>query len=251
MTGPDGADTVPGTQRPLRGPHRGTWYDLYAMLTSSAATCSPTSKTSPTPARSARSSSTYYNHQHYIPGSAYRDTRPFSGSVHESGIVTSATDFLAIHVRNATLPSQRGIEFTHPLSRPGDDWYFMHNGYLPAAYRRLGLPRSEFDTLEYFDCLLPRGTKKLAQAEVLEVLRSIDAEAASGNAIAVRPDRAYLVHWSPPHTPTPRFFTMYELVEPGMRIVSSEMIPELAPKGNWRALAPDCLVEILFDDLGA
>ena len=183
--------------------------------------------------------------------SVFRDARPFAESVHESGIATTSTDFLAIHVRNATLPSQRGIEFTHPLSRPDDDWYFMHNGYLPAAHQRLGLPRSEFDTLEYFDCLLPPGTTKLAEAEVLDVLRSIDAKATSGNAIAVGPDRAYLVHWSPPDTPTPRFFAMHELVESGMRIVSSEVIPGLAPRNRWTTLAPDCLVEILFDDLGA
>ncbi|MET9232355.1 class II glutamine amidotransferase [Lentzea sp. NPDC003310] len=180
----------------------------------------------------------------------FRDTRPFAESAHESGILEAA-DFLAIHVRNATLPSQRGLEFTHPLSRPGDDWYFMHNGYLPAAHRHLGLERSEFDTREYFDCLLPPGTLKLAEAEALDVLRSIGAKATSGNAIAVRPDRAYLVHWSPPDTPTPLFFAMHELVEPGTRIVSSEVVADLAPKHRWTPLAPDCLVEILFDDLGA
>jgi len=183
--------------------------------------------------------------------SVYRDPRPFAESAAESGITEIAADFLAIHVRNATLPRQRGMRFTHPLSRPGDDWYFMHNGYLPAAHLRLGLDHSEFDSAEYFDCLVPPGTTELSRAGVLDTLRSIGTGGTSGNAIAVRPDRAYLVHWSPPDTPTPRFFTMHELVEPGLRIVSSEVIPGLAEKDRWTRLAADSLLEIVFDELGA
>ena len=70
---------------------------------------------------------------------AHTDVRSLADSLHESPLPETKTDFLAIHVRNATLQSQRGPQFTHPLTRD-DGWYFMHNGYLPTAYQRLGLP---------------------------------------------------------------------------------------------------------------
>ncbi len=155
------------------------------------------------------------------------------------GIVT---DFLAIHVRNATLPEQQGVDFTHPLARQSDGWYFMHNGYMPNVCYMLGMDRSEFDSAEYFSYIVPEGTEELTQECVINKLHAVPAGGAtSGNAIAVHPGGAYVVHWSPPDTPTPRFFTLHQFSARDVEVVASERIPALAPLSDWQEMAP-CFV---------
>ncbi|MFI9778713.1 class II glutamine amidotransferase [Streptomyces sp. NPDC051956] len=177
---------------------------------------------------------------------AHRDTRPAVDTAPASPAAFARTDFLALHVRNATLPENRGLSFTHPLQRPFDDWYFMHNGYLPTVHQLLGMDASVFDSAEYFDYLLPPGTEALDTESVLHALRAIPPGGKSGNAIAVHPDRAHLVHWSPPDTATPKFFAMQRLTLPGLDVVASEVVPSLAPAHRWRPLAPDTVLTYPF-----
>jgi glutamine amidotransferase len=176
----------------------------------------------------------------------HRDPRPAADTAGASPAARARTDFLAVHVRNASLPHTRGPRFTHPLHRPGDDWYFMHNGYLPTVHQMLGLPASDFDSAEYFDYLLPPGTRALEEEATLARLRAIPPGGMSGNAIAVRRERAHLVHWSPPDTPTPRFFQMHRLTLPGLEVVASEAVPSLAPDRLWRHLPADTVVTFPF-----
>ncbi|MFJ9606875.1 class II glutamine amidotransferase [Kitasatospora sp. NPDC101176] len=177
---------------------------------------------------------------------AHRDERPAAESAPDSPVATARTDFLAIHVRNATLPENRGPAFTHPLERPGDPWYFMHNGYLPTAYRGLGLAASAFDSAEYFDYLIPPGTDRLDERTALARLRALEPGGTSGNAVAVHPDRAHLVHWSPPDTRTPRFFAMRRTTTATAQIVASETVPALAPSAAWRPVAPGTVLTFPF-----
>lgn len=177
----------------------------------------------------------------------HRDTRPAWQGIPSSGLTKQPMDFLAIHVRNATLKAQEGAGFTHPLSRPGDDWHFMHNGYMPTVHQLLGLQRSEFDSAEYFDYLIPPGTAALREEDVLHRLRAIPpGSSTSGNAIAVRRDGASIVHWSPRTTPTPRFFTLHEYATPEVRIIASERVPALANLSMWQGLPPESVLNIPF-----
>ncbi|MEU9410989.1 hypothetical protein AB0E08_35595 [Streptomyces sp. NPDC048281] len=178
---------------------------------------------------------------------SHRDPSPAWQGMPDSTLTDLQTDFLAVHVRNATLPAKQGIRFTHPLTRQTDDWYFMHNGYMPTVHRLLGLERSEFDSAEYFDYLVPPGAGTLSEGDVLKRLRAVPpGGSTSGNAIAVNRRGASIVHWSPSDTPTPRFFTLHEFVTSEVHVVSSERVPALAESSLWREVAPASVFTIPF-----
>jgi len=117
----------------------------------------------------------------------YRDVRSMADSVHESPVRSVRSDFLTIHTRHATLQRNAGLQFTHPLERieDGFTWYFMHNGFLPTVYQLLGLPRSEFDSAEYFQYIVPRGSMTIDEDETRLRLRAIPPGGTSGNSVAV------------------------------------------------------------------
>ncbi|HEX8125475.1 MAG TPA: hypothetical protein VF548_07830 [Allosphingosinicella sp.] len=175
-----------------------------------------------------------------------RDVQPAATAV-PGCAVPEKTDFLAVHVRRAVLPSTVGPQFTHPLEREADDWLFMHNGSQPTLYRLLGLPCSTFDSAEYFRYLVPEGAHRLDRDETIRRLEAIPEPGSnSGNAIAVNRDRAYLIHWRSPNDDWPRYFTMQQLRTPDFRIVSSEVIPSLAPARHWQPVEPQSVLEFEF-----
>jgi glutamine amidotransferase len=180
------------------------------------------------------------------PLAVHRDTRPISLSVEDSPVPRVETRFMALHVRHATLPHTRGLEFTHPLERhgPAGPWYFMHNGYLPSVYTLLGRERSHFDSEEYFEYVVDAWCEALDAHATLEKLRGLPPGGTSCNAILVNPRRAYLIHWTPSHSPCPRYFTMYRLAGPESLIFSSERLPALAPPAHWEPLPPQQIFEI-------
>lgn len=173
---------------------------------------------------------------------AHRDVRPMWTSLTAAPLADVRTDVLAVHVRHRTLATTSGVEFTHPLGRGG--WYFMHNGFLPTVYRALGLPASRFDSGEYFDYVVPEGARELDRRATLHRLRSLPPGGNSGNAVAMNRDRSYVIHWSPADTPYPRYFTMHRLRLPDLQVISSEVVPALAPRSEWTPLDLDDVVEI-------
>ncbi|MCC3766440.1 class II glutamine amidotransferase [Streptomyces sp. UNOC14_S4] len=175
----------------------------------------------------------------------HRDVRPLTDSHHESPVAELDTDFLAVHARHATLPKNHGLQFTHPLTREAETtWHFMHNGFLPTVHQKLGLPESEFDSREYFDYIIPEGSRRLDEQQTLERLRAIPAGGSSGNAIAVNSDVAYVIHWTSPGVASPVYFGMFRLRTDRYTVIASERIPDLAPLDQWEPLAPDSLIEI-------
>jgi len=177
--------------------------------------------------------------------SVMRETKAAKVSLLASGLTSVKTDFLAIHIRRSMSTDTFGTKFTHPLQRPMEDWYFMHNGSQPTVHQLLGLPSSTFDSAEYFDYLVPGGTSSIDRAEALERLRKIPEPGSnSGNAFAIRPDCAYVIHWRSPSDTWPRYFTMHETVSTDCRIISSEIIPALAPVEKWTPLPPQSILEI-------
>jgi predicted glutamine amidotransferase len=177
----------------------------------------------------------------------HRDTRPISTGVVESSPVWSVeTDFLAVHVRHATLARNAGLEFTHPLEREGSSgpWYFMHNGFLPTVHRLLGREQSHFDSREYFEYVVDAEREVLEPRATLEKLRAIPPGGSSGNAIAVNPRHAYLIHWTPSSTAYPRYFNMHRLAGPDFFIFASEVIPALGPAERWERVPAEQVFEI-------
>lgn len=178
--------------------------------------------------------------------SVMRDARTAGASALDSGLGSIETNFLAIHVRSASYPTTRGLEYTHPLERPVDGWYFMHNGSLPTVYQKLGLERSTFDSAEYFDYLVPTGAVRLDLQATRDRLMRIPAGGNSANAFAMCQDRAYVINWQTNPDLWPQYFTMHQLIEPARRIVSSEIIPAIAPARYWQAVPPGTLMELRF-----
>lgn len=176
----------------------------------------------------------------------HRDTRPISTEgVESSPVWGKETDFLAVHVRHATLARNAGLEFTHPLEREGaaGPWYFMHNGFQPTVHRMLGREHSHFDSREYFEYIVDPERDALDPGATLEKLRAIPPGGTSGNAIAVNPRRAYLIHWTPPNTAYPRYFSMHRLSGSGYFVFASEIIPALGSAERWEPVPGEHVFE--------
>ncbi|WP_412538231.1 hypothetical protein R8Z50_20470 [Longispora sp. K20-0274] len=176
----------------------------------------------------------------------HRDVRPIGDSADDSPLVGLDTDFLAVHARHATLPRNHGLACTHPLERhdPDGTWYFMHNGFMPTVYGLLGLEESAFDSAEYFDYAVPPGAATPDGSTLLERLAAIPPGGNSGNAIAVGPDRARVIHWSPEPIGLPRYFTMHRLEQPGLLVIASEIVPALAGAEHWRPVPAQSILDI-------
>jgi predicted glutamine amidotransferase len=176
----------------------------------------------------------------------HRDVEPIEASAARSPVGDLATDFLAIHVRHATLARNHGMQFTHPLqhSAPTRSWYFLHNGFLPTVHQHLGKAQSEFDSAEYLQYLMQDSPDGLDLARTREKLAAIPPGGTSANAFLISQDRAYVIHWTPADTRYPVYFTMHRLETPAYSIISSEVIETLAPRQHWRPMPARQIHEI-------
>jgi|HubBroStandDraft_6_1064221.scaffolds.fasta_scaffold906316_2 predicted glutamine amidotransferase len=168
----------------------------------------------------------------------HRDVRRIVDSLDASPLRSVETDFLVVHVRHATLARNQGIDCTHPLARicASGPRYFLHNGFMPTVCQRLGRDRSEFDSAEYFEYLVPDGEGAFDADAALSRLRAIPPGGTSANAVLVSRTEAHVIHWTPEDTPFPRYFSMHRLAGEGCTVISSEVVPELAPRGRWAPL---------------
>jgi glutamine amidotransferase len=176
----------------------------------------------------------------------HRDTAPISATYASSPVPDASADLLVVHARHATRPETHGLGFTHPLVREDADgaWYFFHNGYLPTVHEKLGLEASRFDTAEYFEYLVPAGIRVLEDVDVLEQLAALTPGGTSANAIAVRGDTAYVVHWTREELPTAAFYVMYRAETADTTYVSSDPVPLLAPRADWHPLPARSVLEV-------
>lgn len=169
----------------------------------------------------------------------HRDTFSFKVSFETSPLHKIKTDFLAVHVRHATLAHNQGLSCTHPISREGmsPPWYLLHNGFLPTVYQKLGRERSIFDSREYFDYIVPdKGEQTIDPIKTIEKLENLPSGGSSANAILVNPYRAYVIHWTPKDTQYRDYFTMHRLITESATFIASDIIPALAPPECWSAL---------------
>lgn len=153
-----------------------------------------------------------------------------------SSIPNIETDFLAIHVRHATLDKNTGLDFSHPLNNKRS-WYGMHNGFLPTVHKLLGMKESIFDSAEYFNYLINDVddfslTKELLKSKI----DHIEHGGTSGNIFLINREKAYVWQWYPEGAVHPTYFTMHINEGENATYVSSEVIPWLGMAGEWHPI---------------
>jgi predicted glutamine amidotransferase len=176
----------------------------------------------------------------------HRDTRAIDDSARSSPVGELTTDFLAVHVRHATLARNHGAEFTHPVEHvhARRSWYLLHNGFLPTVHQQIGRERSEFDSAEYLEYLMCGAVDTLDLDATRDKLAAIPPGGTSANAFLVNDERVYIIHWTPEDTAFPRYFTMHRLEADGCTIISSEIIESLGPRARWRAMPARTIEQI-------
>lgn len=173
----------------------------------------------------------------------------FADALPEMDISRIRSRFLAVHVRHATLSSNLGPAFSHPLRHAsgGRQWYLMHNGFLPTIYSHLGLAASRFDSSEYLEYIVDRITPAdISQRYLQEKMAQLAPGGSSGNAFFITGERAWAWQWHPDDTPFPRYFTLHSYQDANTQYISSEMIPELATATDWRQMRNHELHELTF-----
>lgn len=147
--------------------------------------------------------------------------------------------FLAVHVRHATLSTNSGIAFSHPLRRRSaqTDWYLMHNGFLPTIYQQLGMPASRFDSAEYLQYLVDDITPAdLTRDYLKNKMTKVAPGGSAGNAFIVNRHSAWAWQWHPDDTPFPRYFTLNHYQDAHTQYIASESILTLGKASLWRQM---------------
>lgn len=159
------------------------------------------------------------------------------------------TDFLAVHVRHATLSRNRGIEYSHPLKRESGSrcWYMMHNGFLPTVYLNLGLSHSGFDSAEYLEYIVgPTGSAQISEEYLSSKLGQLLPGGTSGNCFLITREKAWAWQWFAQDTKCTEYFTMRHLKTDKVEYISSEIIPFLGDELQWRSMRNGELYEFNF-----
>lgn len=146
------------------------------------------------------------------------------------------TQFLAVHVRHATLSRNTGIQFSHPLMYENsvDQWYLMHNGFLPTIYPHLGLETSSFDSSEYLEYIVDRiSSCDMSQQYLQGKMAQLAPGGSSGNAFFLTSEKAWIWQWYPDDTAFPQYFTLHKYQNNKTKYISSEIIPSLGAATEW------------------
>ncbi|MFS2221501.1 class II glutamine amidotransferase [Pantoea sp. B65] len=178
-----------------------------------------------------------------------RGTGTFADALPSIDIDSIRGQFLAVHVRHATLSKNTGGQFSHPLlhTSGGTQWYMMHNGFLPTIYQHLGMESSRFDSSEYLqyivDPITPAG---MSRHYLQQKMAQIAPGGSSGNAFFITREKAWAWQWYPDDSPFPHYFTLHCYEDNHTKYISSEIIPGLATAGGWRRMNNHELQELTF-----
>ncbi len=183
--------------------------------------------------------------------STYRNTEAIAKSFQEAPLEKVQGNFLAIHVRHATIAHKVGLQYVHPVEKKDSEipWYMLHNGFLPTVYEKLGYQESFFDSKEYCDYVIPNMGDELDENLILDKLNNLREEGSSANAIIVNPKRIYLVHWSMPSCPYKKYFLMHTFKDDQQNTlyIASEIQAQIGSKEKWEALSASKIYQYRFD----
>lgn len=149
------------------------------------------------------------------------------------------SSFLAIHVRHATLATNQGKTFSHPVMKSTDamTWYMMHNGFLPTVHKNLCMEQSTFDSAEYLEYIISDNPQPCLSSEWLNrKIACLEPGGSAANAFFVNNIAAYAYQRYPEYSPFSKYFTMSVCKYKKATYVASEMISTLATISNWRQL---------------
>ncbi len=177
--------------------------------------------------------------------SHFRCEKAIENSINLAPLDQITGNFLAVHVRHATLAHCIGIEYAHPITNNQTQipWYLMHNGFLPTIYKKLELDQSFFDSQEYFNYIIPHSSDRLHKNDVIKKLNELEMGGTSANAIVANSKHAYVIHWSMPNVEYPHYFTLYKGQNDDAIYIASEIQPTLVPDLQWAPLKSSSMYE--------
>jgi predicted glutamine amidotransferase len=154
------------------------------------------------------------------------------------------TSLMVIHVRSASVRTQTGISFVHPVERKLDNrqLFFFHNGYVPGAFQLLGRTTSHWDTDELFDWLLPSLSNPRREG-LAGRLSQLPPSTTAANFFFVEGHGITVSNWFAKTATAPNYYTMHAFETEGVSIFASEAIPEIAPIDRWKPLGNGKIVE--------
>jgi predicted glutamine amidotransferase len=160
------------------------------------------------------------------------------------------TSLMVIHVRSASVRTQTGISFVHPIERKLDNRqvYFFHNGYVPEAFQLLGRKRSRWDTEDLFEWLLPSLSDPLREG-LQDRLSRLPPSTKAANFICAEGKSLMVCNWFPKTATAPRYYTMHSFESEHSSFFASETISEIAPIERWKPLGNGKIVERHLDQL--
>jgi predicted glutamine amidotransferase len=150
----------------------------------------------------------------------------------------SRTAVCVVHVRNASVASQRGVAYVHPIECRvrGRTAYFFHNGFAPDVGPLLTDPPSDWDSENLCRWLSPAFEATFPEPLLLERLDQLPPSTTAANCIVLEHDRLTVCNWFSPRTTTPEYYTMYVCNVGDARVVASERLQSIAPYEAWEPL---------------
>lgn len=181
--------------------------------------------------------------------SVFRSPQSIEDSFSSSPLSNLNTHFLAIHVRHATISHQIGINYNHPITchKRLVPWYMLHNGFLPTIFEKLQLEKSNFDSREYFEYIVPKEGDVLDSEKVLDKLDLLTPEGTSGNCFIINPRRFYVVNWRMKHLFNQNYYNLCASNKEGRMYVASEVQLNLAPQEAWSVLPLNSITGFSLD----
>lgn len=148
------------------------------------------------------------------------------------------TTTMVVHVRNASLKSQKGTPYIHPIEKSTRQQpvYFFHTGFAPDVYRLLGRKSSFWDSQELCEWLIKGFETEEWETTLEQRLDELPITTTAANFILAIPDKLIVCNWFPANSPTPHYYTMHLYQDDKITVVSSEPIPQIAPIGAWHSI---------------
>lgn len=173
-----------------------------------------------------------------------RSDLKFSADPLKSNLRQLQTSLLVIHVRSASVKTQIGMDFVHPIERTLNNrqLFFFHNGFVPDAFRLLGRKTSRWDTEDLFDWLLP-SLSNPSREGLQDRLSRLPPSTKAANFIFAEGKGLMVCNWFPETATAPRYYTMHSFESEHSSFFASESISEIAPIERWKPLGNGKIIE--------
>jgi predicted glutamine amidotransferase len=154
------------------------------------------------------------------------------------------TPLMVVHVRSASVKTQMGIDFVHPIERTLNQrrLFFFHNGFVPEAFQLLGRKSSRWDTEDLFDWLLP-SLSDPSREGLPDRLSQLPPSSTAANFIFVEGQSLAVCNWFGETSRAPGYYTMHSFEGEHASFFASECISEIAPSERWKPLGNRKIVE--------